>query len=103
MAEQEIPEAAVVVTEPFDIVNVERWAGLIGDAVALRPGRLIIDLRDCSLVDAVAIQVLLRAHRAMISNGGRLVLRAPSERVRRILRLARLDQVFEIADDALLG
>jgi anti-anti-sigma factor len=92
----EIPETVVIVTEALEADAVERWARLIADAVALHPGALIIDLRSCPLVDAAAIAVLLWAHRSTVADGGRLVLRAPRDRVRRSLRLARLDQVFEI-------
>ncbi|HEX5200484.1 STAS domain-containing protein [Paractinoplanes rhizophilus] len=99
MPGHEIPEAVVVVTESFDGVSVPQWGRLIAEAVELRPRCLIVDLRDSPLVDAAAIEVLLKAHRDMISGGGRLVLRAPSPRVRRILRLARLEQVFEVDDD----
>ncbi|GAB1692862.1 STAS domain-containing protein [Krasilnikovia sp. M28-CT-15] len=99
MPDERIPEAVVVVTDAFDGVFVERWSGLIAEAAALRPRRLILDLRDCPLLGAAAIDILLRVHRGMISGGGRLVLCAPSARVRHILRLARLEQVFEVVDD----
>jgi anti-anti-sigma factor len=99
MPDHDIPEAVVVVGEPLDGFAADRWERLILEAVELRPHRLIIDLRQSPLVDAAGIDLLLRAHRAMISGGGRLMLRAPSERVRRILRLARLDQVFEIVEE----
>jgi anti-anti-sigma factor len=92
----EIPEAVVIVTEALEGTAVERWARLIGDAAALRPATLIVDLRSCPLVDAAAIGVLLAVHRRMVAAGGRLVLRDPVGRVRRTLRLARLDQVFEV-------
>lgn len=93
-----IPEAVVVVTEAFEGGVVDRWGRLIADAVALRPRRLCVDLGDCPLVDAAAIAVLLQAHRTMIHMGGGLTLRGPTSRVRRILTLARFDQVFEIDD-----
>lgn len=92
----EIPETVVIVTEPLEGPSVERWARLIADAVSLRPASLIIDLRACPLVDAAALAVLLWAHRTTVSQGGRLTLRAPRDKVRRTLRLARLDQVFEV-------
>jgi len=92
-----LPEAVVVVTEPFDGLAVERWDRLIADAMELRPQRLVIDLEAVRIVDAAALEVLLRAHRDMISGGGRLVLREPSPRVLRILGLARLEHVFEVA------
>jgi anti-anti-sigma factor len=92
----EIPETVVIVTEALTGDSVERWGRLIADAVALHPRLLIIDLRACPLVDAAAIAVLLWAHRTAVADGGRLVLRTPRDRVRRTLRLARLDQVFEV-------
>jgi anti-anti-sigma factor len=49
-----------------------------------------------AVVDAAGIAVLLQAHRAMMHAGGRMVLRTPTDRVRRTLRLAGLVQVFEI-------
>jgi anti-anti-sigma factor len=98
MPDQDIPEAVVVVTESLDGPVVARWERLILEAVELRPFQLIVDLRESPLVDAAGIDVLLRAHRAMIASGGRLTLRAPGERVVRILRLARLDQVFDVTE-----
>ena len=92
----DIPEAVVVVNEAFEGATVERWARLIAGALAMRPRRLVVDLRRSSRVDAAAIAVLLQVHRAMMRDGGRLVLRGPAERVMRILRLSRLDQVFAI-------
>ncbi len=95
---EKIPEAVVVVTEAFEGVTVDRWGRLITQAVELAPSRLIVDLRASPVMDAAAIGVLLRAHRAMTHAGGRLTLRGPASRVRRILRLARLDQVFDVED-----
>jgi anti-anti-sigma factor len=94
----EIPETVVVVTEPFEGVAVERWSRLIADAADLHPRRLIVDLSDCPLVDAAAVMVLLRTHRAVMRENGRLTLRAPGDRVRRIFTLARVDQVFDIEE-----
>jgi anti-anti-sigma factor len=92
----EIPETVVIVTEALAGDSVERWARLIADAVALRPATLITDLRACTRVDAAALAVLLWAHRATVAAGGHLVLRAPRDKVRHTLRLARLEQVFEV-------
>jgi anti-anti-sigma factor len=91
-----IPEAVVVVTEAFEGGNAGRWGGLIAQAVELAPRRLVVDLSASPVIDAAAIAILLRAHRAMVHAGGGLTLRGPAMRVRRILRLARLDQVFDI-------
>jgi anti-anti-sigma factor len=91
-----MPETVVVVTEAFAGPSVERWGRSIADAVALRPRRLVVDLRQSPGVDAAAIAVLLQAHRALVGADGRLTLRDPGSRVRRMLRLARVERVFEI-------
>ncbi|GIF01245.1 STAS domain-containing protein [Paractinoplanes rishiriensis] len=96
MADAAVPEAVVVVTGPFEGAAVETWRRLIADAVAARPGRLVVDLAKCVRLDAAAIVVLLDAHRDMLRSDGRLTLRSPSARVRRTLSLARADGVFDI-------
>lgn len=91
-----VPEAVVTVVGPFEGATVERWGNLIAEAMALRPKRLVVDLADCPSVDAAAIVVLLGAHRAMIHSGGQFALRDAGPRVRRVLRIARVDRVFEL-------
>jgi anti-anti-sigma factor len=75
---------------------VARWGELIAEAVALGVQRLVVDLHRTTGLDASAIVVLLDAHRDMVRSGGRLTLRNPSGRVRRILRLCRVERVFDI-------
>jgi len=96
--QETIPEAIVVVTEALEGVAVDRWGRLIAETVALVPRRLIVDLHASPVVDAAAIAILLHAHRTMMHTGGRLTLRGPASRVQRILRLARLDHVFDVED-----
>jgi anti-anti-sigma factor len=86
----------VIVIGSFEGSAVDAWGRAIAEAVALQSPRLVIDLRHCPVVDAAGIAVLLQAHRAMMHAGGRMVLRTPTDRVRRTLRLAGLVQVFEI-------
>lgn len=99
MPDGAIPETVVVVTEALKGDAVDRWERLITEAVEMRPQRLIVDMRNSPLVDAAAITALLRAHRAMVHAGGRLILRHPAARVRRVLGIARLDQVFDVDTD----
>jgi anti-anti-sigma factor len=96
MPEETMPETVVVVTGAFEGAAADRWGRLIADAVGLRPQRLTVDMRDSPTVDAAAIAILLQAHRAMVHTGGRLVLRGPVDRVRRMLQVARVDEVFEV-------
>ncbi len=89
-------ETTVVVTESLEGSAVLRWRDLITEAAELRPERLVIDLRQAPSIDGAAVVVLLQTHRKMLRADGRLVLRAPVERVRRMLALARIDRVLDV-------
>jgi anti-anti-sigma factor len=97
-ARHTVPEATVIVTEALDGPAVDRWRALFAQAAALRPARLVVDLRQSPRMDAAAIVVLLQLHREMLRADGQLTLRAPVERVRRMLGLARVDHVLEVED-----
>jgi anti-anti-sigma factor len=98
--ERTTAEAVVVVTEAFEGAATERWGRLITAAAARRPDRLVVDLGGSPRIDAAAIGVLLRTHRAMVVADRRLTLRNPGGRVRWMLSLARLDQVFDVEGSA---
>jgi anti-anti-sigma factor len=68
--------------------------------VGLEPALLVIDLHDSPGIDASAVVMLLQTHRSMVCADGRLVVRGASPRVRRMLSLARVDQVLDIEDHA---
>jgi anti-anti-sigma factor len=97
-AEHPVRETTVVVTEAFDGAAVDRWRARLDAAAALRPARLVVDLRRSPRIDAAAIGVLLSVHRQMLRADGRLLLRAPVDRVRRVLGLARVDHVLEVEE-----
>jgi anti-anti-sigma factor len=91
-------ETLFVVTEALEGPAVERWGRLLDEAAVRRPERLVLDLRHSPRIDAAAIDLLLRVHRRVLGFGGRLVLRAPGKRVRRVLALARVEQVLDVED-----
>ncbi|WP_213001304.1 STAS domain-containing protein [Winogradskya consettensis] len=97
-AEHTVQETTVVVTEALDGAAVERWRSRLAEAAALRPARLVVDLRRSPRIDAAAIVVLLQLHRDMMRTDGRLTLRGPVDRVRRMLGLARVDHVLEVEE-----
>ena len=90
------PLVEIVVTEELTAPAAARLHTLLSDALALRPVELVVDLSACPWADALAVDILLNAHRRAYQLGSHLVLRAPSERLRRVLTLARLDHVFDI-------
>lgn len=91
-------ETTVVVTEALDGAAVDRWRPRLAAAAAARPDRLVVDLRRSPRIDAAAIVVLLQLHRDMMRADGRLTLRGPVDRVRRVLGLARVDHVLEVEE-----
>ena len=101
MPEHTIPETTVVVTEALEGSAVERWGDLIAAAAALKPRLLVVDLCGSPTIDASAIVMLLQTHRTMVCADGRMVLRGPARRVRRMLGLARVDRVLEIEGSVL--
>jgi anti-anti-sigma factor len=92
------PLVEIVVTEELTAPAAARLHALLVDALALRPLEVIVDLGSCPRADALAVDVLLNAHRRAIHLGSRVVLRAPSQRLRRVLHLGNLDHVFNIDD-----
>ena len=86
----------IVVEEDLTAEAAARLHGRLVDALRLRPAQLVVDLSGCDYADALAIDVLLNAHRRAYQLGGRLTLRSPSPRVQRLLQLARVNRVFHV-------
>ena len=90
------PRVEIVVTEELTAPAAARLHGLLADALALHPAALVVDLAGCPRADALALDVLLDAHRRAFELGSHLILRAPTAKLRRTLGLAHLDRVFDI-------
>jgi len=59
----------------------------------------VVEVYVTETIDAAGIGLLLDVHRDLWRAGARLMLRAPTPRLRRILRIARVDQVLSIVPD----
>lgn len=86
----------IVVDEDLTAEAAARLSSRLADALRMRPAQLVVDLSRCDYADALAIDVLLNAHRQAYQHGGRLTLRCPSPRVQRLLHVARVHQVFHV-------
>ncbi len=67
---------------------------ILGDARAV-----IVDLSGVSMIDSSGIASLLEGFQEARKKGKDFILAAPGDPVMRVLKLARLDTVFQIADD----
>lgn len=91
------PAVLVVdVVGELDLRSTARVRERLEDALAAHPARLVVDLSQCTFVDAGALAMLLEAHRRISRAGGVLTLRACSPRVLRLLSLTGLRRVFDL-------
>ncbi len=59
---------------------------------------IVVDLRGITYVDSGGVGALVSMYMLVKRHGGRMALLRPSPRVNRVLRMTRLDNVFEIFD-----
>lgn len=87
----------VVLTEDaLDLASASSVRRRLEQAHAGGPGRLVVDLRNCSFVDVVGLDVLLEARRRARAHGGRVVLRDASPGLERLLRLTGTHALFDV-------
>jgi anti-anti-sigma factor len=77
-------------------VTTRALAEVLAAEAAKRPRLLLVDVSGLSFIDSAALHELVRAHRKLRADGGRLALVAPSGAVARILQLSALDQVIPV-------
>src|SRR5262245_56019173 len=61
--------------------------------------RLAVDLTNVSFLASIGLRTLLTAARAQAGRGGRMVLVAPNEVVRKTLEIAGVDRIVPILSD----
>jgi anti-sigma B factor antagonist len=59
--------------------------------------QVVIELGGVSFMDSTGLRVLLKASKTLTSRGGTLVLRQPSEPVRRLLEVSGLNEHFAVS------
>jgi anti-anti-sigma factor len=92
-----VVEDVVEVQGALDLASVARTREQLHEALAHRPQRIVVDLRDCTFVDASALAMLLDVHRRAHRAGAVLTLRGCSPRVLRLLSLTGLRRVFDLS------
>lgn len=63
--------------------------------------RILLNLERLDFLDSAGLGELVRTHVAVRGRGGQLTLINPAPNVRQLLRITRVDQVFDIAPDEL--
>lgn len=101
-------EGAVVVAAQgeIDLRHSPQFHKSLVELCQERPKLLVIHLGEVDYMDSSGVGTLVEIFRRTKEYGGRMVLVAPSERVRSVFEITKLDQFFTIKDsetDALAG
>ncbi|MFC0531779.1 STAS domain-containing protein [Phytohabitans kaempferiae] len=94
-----VPVLELYLTERLDLGCLAPVRAALDAAVRLCPDRLVLDMARCAAIDAAGVALLLDVHRQLVRVGARLTLRAPTPRLRRILRISRVDQVLHVVPE----
>jgi anti-sigma B factor antagonist len=86
----------LALTGRLDVSSVADVRAALHDAIDCGTGDLVVDLSGVELIDATGLGVLLGADRRAKQQGRRIVLRDAAPRVRRILRVTRLQRVLTL-------
>ena len=94
-------EAVVTVSGDLDLATVPRLDAELGGVLAVdgdapSPERVVVDLSAVDFVDSSGLTALIKANRRAKEDGLAFVLRAPSDRVMRTLKLTQLETVLDI-------
>ena len=82
-------------------LTLESFGGLknqVRDLVEQGGRRLVLDLSGFSYVDSIGVSELVRSHVIVDTHGGHLALAAIPAQIDRLLRLTRLDRIFDRFD-----
>lgn len=71
----------------------------IKDVLNMGMKSILVDLGKVPYVDSTGIGFLVSSQTAVVTEGGTLKLLNPNNRVREVLKITRLEKVFEIFDD----
>lgn len=94
-----VPVVEIYLTGRLDLTSLSPVETTLDTAVRLGPDQLVVDMTGCGGIDAAGVALLLDVHRQMLRVGGCLTLRGPSPRLRRILRISRVDQVLHVVPE----
>ena len=88
--------ACLLLSGELDLATGPLLVTALDDVLATRPQRLVVDVRDLAFVDLVGLDALLGAQRRLAAQGGTLVLRRPTDLVRRVVGLLGLEDRLPI-------
>jgi anti-anti-sigma factor len=97
------PGAELELRGRLDARTLPHARAALHGAVDAGTGDLVVDVAALEVWDAAGLGLLLGAHHRAARRGRRLVLRDPSPRLRRLVRLARLQRVLTTVETVAAG
>jgi anti-anti-sigma factor len=81
----------------YDLVRREELDELLS---AARTSRIaVLDMQEVSYIDSTALTCFIRLKKRMAKHGPAIIcILHPQQRVRRVIELARLDELFDLID-----
>ena len=96
----------VVPPQRVDVTNAAEFLNSIKDEIRSGNTNIVLDLTDTRAIDSTALGALVQVYKWSRIGEGDLRLASPSDGVKRLLSLTRLDKVFDLHDsieDAVLA
>jgi anti-anti-sigma factor len=79
--------------------NAEQFVDELQNLVDAGAQKLIVDCTKLSYISSYGIGILIRLHKRLAEGGGEVKIAAVDSPIVKVLRLLRLDTVFEIYDN----
>lgn len=89
----------LVLDGDLDVHSAPLVQQAVAAAVREGAGDVVLDVRNVSFVDSSGLGALIACHKRAVRESCRLVLRAPSVRVARLLAVTTLDRVLAVERD----
>ncbi|MBT8207945.1 MAG: STAS domain-containing protein [Acidimicrobiia bacterium] len=86
----------VTVSGVIDLRTADTFANELNQVLASITSEVVVDLRDVEFLDSTGVTALMRAGKALRTNGGELVLVCATGPVRRVLEVSGVDEVFRV-------
>lgn len=90
----------VTVSGRIDSSNNDELDNALNDLFARGRHMLVLDLSDVNYMSSAGLRVMVSGLRECAKGNGDLVLLSPSERVREVLGLSGLSELFQTYDNA---
>lgn len=88
-----------LITGELDVLTVPRLAAQLDPVVRRSKDDVVIDLRGAEFMDSAGLQILLSTQRRLERGSRKLTVRCEHGAVRRVIELARVEEMLGMSQD----